>query len=258
MSIPKIIWQTYKTNYNDLPKYAKEASKTWEDMNPEYKLVYMSDEEAKSFILLEYGEKWHDIFISCPVGVMRGDIFRLLAVYKYGGIYTDLDTVCLQPIDSWINNQSKMFIGIESWIEFIQWTFAAEPKNLLIKNVIDKVEKNFENPDYSKPHFVHRMTGPWVWTEGILEILETDSFNLYEDYDKINNSKKAKELGLFIFGGNDEKSFHDKFSKHLYGSHTWSDGNYSQWVKHELTEQYINTVDLRLMFLEEKKKKYEK
>lgn len=256
MSIPKTIWQTYKTSFEELPSYAKEAAQTWIDLNPDYEYKYMSDTEVESFILQEYGQRWRDIFVSCPVGVMKGNIFRFLIIYRYGGVYADLDAVCIKPISSWVNDNHKMFIGIESWLEFLEWTFASEPGNPAIKCVIDKIENNFENPDYSRPHFVHRMIGPWVWTDGILETLQTDSFDLYKDYDKINNSDKAKELGIFILGGDDERAFYDKYVKHLFGSQTWTDGNYDQWVKHDLTEEYINTVDLRLMYLEEKKKKY--
>ena len=33
-------------------------------------------------------------------GVQRADAVRYMLLYKYGGIYADLDTTCIQPFDS--------------------------------------------------------------------------------------------------------------------------------------------------------------
>jgi len=251
MSIPKIIWQTYKTNFNDLPQYVKDFAQTWIDMNPEYTYRYMSDKEALDFILKEYGQCWADIFNSVPVSVMRGDIWRYLVIYKYGGVYADLDTECLTPIDAWIKNEYDMIVSPEFNTGFCQWTFAASPENKIIGSVIERMKKGFDNPDYSRSHFVHRLTGPWVWTKGIFDALEIKSQLLITEYDIINNAEQSIKNKFYCYGGDDWDAFQGKYVRHIYGSKQWSNGDYDQWTENPLVKDYINNVDIFLEFLKE-------
>lgn len=252
MTIPKIIWQTYKTDFKDLPQYAKDAVKTWKDLNPDYEYRYMSDLDAENFISKEYGEEWLNIFKNVPVAVMRGDIWRYLIIYKYGGIYTDLDTVCLSPISSWMKKDKNIIVAPEFNTMFCQWTFAASKENLIIKSVIERMKNGFINPDYTKPHFVHRLTGPWVWTKGIFDELQIKSELIKEEYNLINSLPQAIKNKFYCYGGELSDIFNGIHVKHLYGSKSWSDGSYEQWTENPLTKDYINNVDIFLEFLKER------
>jgi mannosyltransferase OCH1-like enzyme len=241
MRIPKIIWQTYKDPIETLAPYMQDAMQTWKDLNPEYEHGYMDDVQAAEFVLKEYGKEWHDIFTSFPVGVMRGDLWRYLITYKYGGVYTDLDTKCHQPISSWILEDKGFIVCPENNIHFCQWTFAAEPNNPILKAVLDLIKEKMKNPDYTKPHFVHEITGPYVWTQGILSALQLDDkipLVYTENMDQINLSDKAKEYGFYSFSGDKWRMFHFMASEHLYGSQNWKDGSYVQWIEDPLTKAY--------------------
>lgn len=249
--IPKTIWQTYKTKYQDLPDYAKEYTESWKNLNKEYLYNYVSDEDALDFIKDNYGQSWLDIFNSVPLGVMRGDILRYLLIYKNGGVYADLDTLCLKPIDSWIVKDKEIIFGPESSLEFCVWTFASVANHPIIENVLIRMEKAFENPDYNKAHFVHRLTGPWALTKAIFHKINYASLDIPKDFDKINNSDGAMKYNMYCYGGSNEKIFQEDAVKHVFGSQVWTDGSYDQWIEDPLTKEYINTVDLRKMFFEE-------
>lgn len=235
--IPKIIWQTYKDKRDSLAPYMNEAIQTWQDLNPDYKIKYMDDEQAANFILDKFGMQWHNIFINCPVGVMRGDLWRYLIIYKYGGVYADLDTHCLKPIDEWLNKDYDMIVCPENDIHFCQWTFAAAPGNPIIKSVLDQIKKAFENPDYDQDHFVHKLTGPAIWTEGILKALDITVENLISDSDLLNSCDNAKLYKFFCYGKEDWRIFHFEAVKHLYGSQSWKDGQYVQWIEDDLVKK---------------------
>lgn len=250
MSIPKIIWQTYKCSFDELPDYAKEASKTWKDLNPEYEYRYLSDEDARVFVLKHYGEEWLSIFNSVPLGVMRGDILRYMLVHTYGGVYADLDTICVKPISSWMKD-ADLIVAPESSIEFCQWTFAAKPAHQVFKNLIDKMKNDFISPDYHSPHFVHRLTGPWAFTKAIFHTIQYASLNIAADSESINMCAGGIANKVYCYGGDKEKIFENDSVIHLFGSKVWQDGQYEQWTEDRLTKEYINTVDLRKMFLEQ-------
>lgn len=250
--IPKIIWQTYKDPFDTLQPYMKDAVQTWKDLNPDYEYRYMSDEEAAVFVKDFYGQEMHDLFMSFPVGVMRGDLWRYLIIYAYGGVYSDLDTLCKQPIDSWIKPEYDMIVCPEHDLHFCQWTFAASKGNEIIKSVIDLIVERNKTPDYDAPHFVHYYTGPGVWTTGILNGLSiveenhacdeqsTDGrcrharlIDLSMEYNQYPNVKNKK---FYCYGGEDWRIFHHTAVHHLYGSQNWHQG-YVQWTQEPLAKK---------------------
>lgn len=258
--IPKIIWQTYKDKIDDLPDYAVQAMSTWMENNPGWEHRYVDDSEARDFIVSEYGNEYAEIFDNLPVPVMRGDMWRYLVIYKYGGVYADLDTVCLSPIDSWIGEDYSMVVCPENNLHFCQWAFAAEPGHPVMKSVVEAMINRLRNPDYSIKHFVHIHTGPGVWTEGIYNGLgiNKDKHNCGKDNEngvcehhslildsiEYNGYMRTKELGFHCYSSiqEDEESFygwrifHNKAIKHIYGSQNWNDGRYTQWIKDELVK----------------------
>jgi len=233
--IPKIIWQTYKDPFDSLTPYMYEAIDTWKNLNPEYEHRYMDDKQAAEFVLNEFGQEWYDIFINVPVGVMRGDLWRYMIIYKYGGVYADLDTVCLNPIDNWMNDEYDMIVCPENDMHFCQWTFAAAPGSPIIKSVLDYIKKGFQNPNYDQDHFVHILTGPDAWTNGIKNILNIeDKVRLTEAQVLLDSLPNAKLYKFKCYTGENWRIFHFIDVKHLYGSQNWNDGRYVQWIQDDL------------------------
>ena len=211
--IPKIIWQTYKDSFNELPQYVKDATQTWKNLNPEYKYLYMNDEEIRNFILHEFNEEWLNIFNSYPLGVMRGDLWRYMIVYIYGGVYADIDTICNKPIDTWINKNKDLIVCIDDdKINYAQLAFAAKPKNPTIKIVLDLIKKESINKKYIDNDFVHNITGVNIWTKAIKQGL-VDNHSIY------------------CYNGDDSMLFHSDAITHLVASSNWSTEGYVQWQK---------------------------
>lgn len=250
--IPKKIWQTYKLPYNQLPEYAIEATETWRYLNPNWEYEYFTDDDVMDFVKDSFGDEWVEIFNSCPLGVMKADIWRIMILYVYGGMYTDLDTICNVPIDSWFNDMSdkRIILNAEHEVHIQQWTFLSEPEHPAFNYMLENIKKAFREPDYSNPHFVHAMTGPGIFTKSILEFLDmwnpsgdidgevyksdawakynSHKLNLIDDVDIINSSAAAEYSGLYMVPS--FRFFHNEVSKHLYGSQSWDDGRYDQWI----------------------------
>jgi mannosyltransferase OCH1-like enzyme len=232
--IPKIIWQTYKDSFDQLQPYMVDAINTWKNLNPDFEYRYMDDIQAAEFILNEYGQEWHNIFVNLPVGVMRGDLWRYMIIYKYGGVYADLDTECLNPINTWLNEDYDMIVCPETDIHYCQWTFAASAGHPVLKSVLDIIKERLLNPEYGSPHFVHTHTGPAIWTEGINKALDFKIDNLISDYLLLNSCDNAKLYKFHCYGGENWRIFHFVDVKHIYGSQKWDDGNYIQWIEDPL------------------------
>lgn len=227
--IPQTIWQTYKVPYEQLPEYAKQAAASWQFHNYDWQYRYMDDAEVLAFVGKEYGQAWVDIFNSCPLGVMRADMWRYMVIYKHGGMYADLDTICHKPIGEWLEPDVRMIVCPEVEDHLCQWAFAAEAGHPALKSVIDCVWRAFQTPDYTHEHFVHAMTGPGVWTEGISEALGYRAKNWIAETKAVNAMPLAQELGFRIH--DDWRWFHWHACEHIYGSQKWNDGKYVQWIE---------------------------
>ena len=230
--IPKIIWQTYEVEYEKLPKYIKDCTETYQINNPDWEYRYMSEEQRSNFVLQEYGSEWHQIYKDFPYNIMRADLWRYLIIYKYGGLYTDIDSVCKISLNHLITDNYKMIVFFEDDLSyFSQGTFAAEPKSEIINSVLQSIKNICKNPNYDEPHFVHKIVGPAIWTYGIMKYLKIDNnVNLFNDYQIYNNKKEAIESGFLSYGGEHGKLIYNNCIKHLYGSIWWNQ-DYDQWVK---------------------------
>jgi hypothetical protein len=107
----KIIWQTHKWEYQDLPDIYKKTSMTWQAMNPDWEYKYISNNKIRKEIEKIGIDKLLVFFDSCNTGMEKADAYREIMVYYYGGLWADMDSVCIFPIDKIIEkNQDKEMI----------------------------------------------------------------------------------------------------------------------------------------------------
>jgi len=96
MTIPKIIHQTYK-NHN-LPETYKMCQREIKKLHPDFEYRFYTDEEMDWLMKTEFPE-YYDKFNELPRMIMKIDMFRYFLMYKYGGLYTDMDYLMLNPFD---------------------------------------------------------------------------------------------------------------------------------------------------------------
>ena len=113
MSIEKKIWQTYETSFDELPIYAKESVGTWTHQNPGWAYGYMSGQDRENFFKEHFDSKTYETYVNLPLGVMKAGLWRFAILYIHGGIYTDMDTHCKTPVDTWLNPEYDMILDIE-------------------------------------------------------------------------------------------------------------------------------------------------
>lgn len=98
MQIPKIIHQIWSDKQYPLPDYLKGLSETWKEHHPEWKYILWDEKDIANFVQKNYPQYW-DFYLSLPYDIQRWDAVRYLILYKYGGLYVDIDMEALSPID---------------------------------------------------------------------------------------------------------------------------------------------------------------
>lgn len=200
MAIPKIIYQTFYKK--ELPFLTNWHIRNLRKRNPEYDYQFYDDERISSFILKEYGEDVFRLYQKINIGASKADFFRYAVLYKFGGIYLDIDSLCKAKLDDFILPSDAAIISLESNLEYyVQWALIFEAGHPFLKKTLDAVLENLKDNKY--PNDVHKMTGPSAFTLSIKECLKESSDINYRQVD-------------VDYGG--KFKFHYRFSKFfLYG-----------------------------------------
>ena len=96
MTITKIIHQTYK-NHN-LPEIYKMCQTEIKKLHPDFEYRFYTDEDMNRLMKTEF-PKYYEKFNKLPRMIMKIDMFRYFLMYKYGGLYTDMDYLMFKRFD---------------------------------------------------------------------------------------------------------------------------------------------------------------
>ncbi len=94
--IPKIIHQTYK-NHN-LPETYRICQREIKRLHPDFEYRFYTDQDMDVLMKTEFPE-YYDKFNVLSRMIMKIDMFRYFLMYKYGGLYVDMDYYMFKPFD---------------------------------------------------------------------------------------------------------------------------------------------------------------
>jgi mannosyltransferase OCH1-like enzyme len=140
--IPRIIWQTMKTNI--VTKVMSDYATSWIDGNPEYEYRFFDDKDVYQFIKTAF-PSYIKGYETIKYGAVKSDFWRYLIIYKYGGVYADIDCRCVVPLQKWINAESQWVTQLGVNRDVCQWLIISVPKNPVFKAAADKSYSNLIN-----------------------------------------------------------------------------------------------------------------
>lgn len=172
--VPKIIWQTMKTNR--VPVILSDYANTWIEKNPEYEYRFLDDDDIIDFIRNDFPE-YLEAYQKIRYGASKADLWRYLIMYKYGGVYADMDCRCINPLRHWINPEAAFVTQLGENKDLCQWLIISVPENLIF---LKAAQKALENIEHNRSHAQYH---GFEFTEGKLTIRENEQRN--EVYDKV-------------------------------------------------------------------------
>lgn len=140
--IPKIIWQTMKTNR--VPPILKDFADSWIENNPEYEYRLCDDDDIIEFIQSDFPE-YLEPYLKIKHGASKADLWRYLVIYQYGGVYADSDCRCLVPLREWVDPDSEYVTQLGINNDVCQWLIISVAKNPIFLRAAEKAIKNLEN-----------------------------------------------------------------------------------------------------------------
>ncbi len=208
--IPKIIHQTWKTT--QIPDNWKEAVESCKHTHNDYKYMLWTDAKMEEFIKKEY-PSYYDLYMSYKFNIQRCDVFRYFVLYKYGGIYIDMDIVCKKKLDSYL--QYNIVLTQSSNVStFTNSFFMVEPNNKFIKFCIDNLIHHHRSLWFLGKH-IHIMssTGPFYLTKMVHKYGLNNIDNSYI----LTNNEFAGDCSVC----NEDNCIGGIYFKHIKGQ-TWN------------------------------------
>jgi mannosyltransferase OCH1-like enzyme len=146
-SIPKIIFQTFKTE-NLSPQFQAIVN-TWKEKNPNYEYRFFNDSDCDAFIRANFDERIYKAYKRIIPGAYKADMWRYCVLYVYGGVYADIDTICMNPIDNFLKPGVDFMTvidantGIEKYTLFNTF-IASVPKFSALLDCIHQIVQHIE------------------------------------------------------------------------------------------------------------------
>lgn len=179
--IEKNIFQSWYTAL--LHPNVQQKIDSFKKLNPEYTYHLYLDNDMDKFVNEHFKGEIANCYNKLNIIVAKVDFWRYLVLYKYGGVYLDMDSSIEKSLDELINDDDQAIITAENNPGlYVQWALIFSKNHPILKRTIDLVVENIKNNKY--PNDIHKMTGPTVFTRAINEI----NFELFND-EMIKHSK---------------------------------------------------------------------
>lgn len=153
--IPKIIHQIWIGSPTP-PEAFKEYMASWKKYHPDWDYILWDDEKVKELFPL-YNQNYYDEAEGMGV---KSDLLKWEIVYRFGGVYADVDFECLRPLDelSYLYDFYTAYQPFDAF--FVQLgaaLFAGYPGHPILKHTIETIKDDWHEkgaPKKSGPvHF---------------------------------------------------------------------------------------------------------
>lgn len=174
-------------------KYADESNRTrciherhwhavraWQQALPRYAVFFHDDAAVSQLFAQEWPEfpRLHEA-LACVMykGAMLIDLWRILVVYRYGGLYSDIDVwpTAAFTEEALIQPDDQAFFLSDAWTRPSQWLFAMEPRHPVAYAVMHTILNNIlALKDVMSPKLVFT-TGPMAFKNGYVAAMNRTS-----------------------------------------------------------------------------------
>ena len=94
MAFPKIIHQTWKND--QVPTSLAPYQESWMRLHPDWEYRLWTDADNDALVEDEFSSLLN-LYRSLPRAIHRADFARVLYLWRFGGLYVDLDIAALRP-----------------------------------------------------------------------------------------------------------------------------------------------------------------
>ena len=179
--IPKNIFQSWYTR--ELPLLIQSRINIMKETNPDYTYKLYTDADMDEFVNTEYKGEIANCYNKLNLIVAKVDFWRYLILYKYGGVYLDMDSHISVPLNEIIRPDDQAIITAETNPNlFAQWALFFNKKHPILKQLIELIVYNINKNKH--PENVSKTTGPYAFSTAI-KIYHYSLYNVILNHESI-------------------------------------------------------------------------
>jgi hypothetical protein len=186
--IPRNIFQTWETKH--VSDGFTMLMQTWKYNNLHYAHFLFDGKEREQFIQKHFDDAIYKAYCKIIPGAFKADLWRYCVLFVYGGVYVDIDTICLNNIDTFLDENIEFMTTVDlnncpyyGKYNLSNGFIASIPGHPILMNCIQRIVYNvennivpFSNLDFSGPGVLGKSTNtfmgnnendPFVGKEGI-------------------------------------------------------------------------------------------
>jgi inositol phosphorylceramide mannosyltransferase catalytic subunit len=162
--IPHIIHQSWKVD--EIPSIFQKWSGEWRRKHPDWKYILWTDEENMRLARKHF--PWTaEMFANLERNIQRADIARCMYLYLYGGVYSDLDSEPMRPMDELLEITKDKDHVLNSKVTAAEWeTNALDMKKTFVQDLENnqpgRLLLGWMSTDYE---FAHNLPNAWMASE---------------------------------------------------------------------------------------------
>jgi mannosyltransferase OCH1-like enzyme len=165
--IPKIIWQTNYTDRVTIAVYFNYLCNRW--LSPTYSYRFMDTAERARFINEQFPGRIAGAYAKLQIGAAQADLWRLLVLYRFGGVYLDIDAHAAWPLGLAIDPDLDELYVLHRGGKLSNYFIASVQENPNLALVIDAVLENIDRPTTTN---IFELTGPAVLHDALESVRE--------------------------------------------------------------------------------------
>ena len=187
--IKPYLWQYWE---GELPDYISLCMETVDKhCSTDFNIVRLNQFNIKTYLpeLKDYETKINNLIIAQKV-----DIYRIMLLHKYGGIYMDADIIVLRNPNEIINKLNEYdFVGFgctgdnctSGYGYPSNWLLVSRPNTKLMTNILKKLLDKIKNQDKFDYHDLGKTV---IWNE-LDNLIKNDNYRYFHYPNKIDGSR---------------------------------------------------------------------
>ena len=148
-------------NTERAPDEVEVLMQTWAE-DPSFEYHRFNSETADAFIEGHFDIKTLSAYRMCGVPAMQADLFRYCALYQFGGIYIDADSINCGGLLELVSNRIRGLLMLRQNRVANDFLNICLPRDPLLEKVINRA---VDNIDKEVSNNVWEVTGPGIMTK---------------------------------------------------------------------------------------------
>jgi len=183
-NIPKKIFQTWEVPTDKMSQEMRNLINTWKEKNPNYNYILYDAKDRENFIKNNFTKQIYDAYCRILPGAYKADLWRYCVLYIYGGVYIDIDTICIGNLDDFLQEGIEFVCIIDfnrsltdGQHNLANGFIASVPQSKILKYCIDIIIYQIDNNII--PHSKLNFSGPGVLGRAMNTYLNLPEYNSF-------------------------------------------------------------------------------